>query len=284
MDECVARGVARARGARRPPGEGDPRRRPRDRDRGDMSLKIEQFEHGRGPGDRQRRRLHHRAPVPDRRGRPRHVRLARRGRRGQALARDLRPADVPVVPAAPDDRPLVPRPRPARRLADGIQDPRRAQRIEGAAARPAQLAPRARPVRLELGRVRPRIRVPRLDAARSRGAPRRARGDRDREPGVPRGAAGRRLPARAHALDAALPAARRPRRARLPALREPEDDARQPHPPPRDPADDRRVHPVARPHEGVHGRPLARSVHRRRAGPLRRGRIPGRARPFVAAG
>ena len=230
-------------------GEGDRAARPgaargRDRRGGPRVVTLEDRGARAGPraGRRHRGGVPRGEHLPDRRGRPRHVRLPRRRQRGEALARDLRPPHVPGVHAHAVDRPLVPGARPAARLAHGVQAPRRARRAPAADPRPAQPAGGPRPLRRQLGLLRQRPRGARVDPPRQGGAPGHARGARHREQGVRRPAPRHALPAGPHARDAALPAAHRPRRRRLPAVLRHEDGARQPDPPARDPADDRRLH------------------------------------------
>ena len=118
--------------------------------------------------------------VPDRRGRPLHVPVPGRGRRGPPRAPDLRAARAhPAAPAA-RHRPVVRGAGTARRLPGRVPARDRPRRAARAHQRPAEPAPRAQPAGQFLGLLRPGVRGARVDparpgsAARLAGRPRRA--------------------------------------------------------------------------------------------------------------
>ena len=117
-----------------------------------------------------------RQDVPARGGEHRHLRVPRGGARGEPAALDLRPALVPGLRAHAGHRPVVPGDGAAPALTGGIQARGRARRDAPADPGSAEPEPRARPLRLQLGRPRDRLRDAGVGARGSRGAARLHRG------------------------------------------------------------------------------------------------------------
>ena len=145
-------------------------------------------------------------------------------------------------------RPLVPHRRAAAAARASSTSSRSSRGDERALdPRPAQPAPRARPVRRQLGLPRRRLRDAGLDAAPT---PRRGPGALESVEVPTRAFGGERDGARSTCRRACGRRRRYPLLVvhdgeRLPALRGHEDRARQPDPPPRDPAAGRGAHAVA---------------------------------------